>query len=211
MCVCMWLVAGCVSNRTETVSPQDFARCKPRSSQSASEIKLAPGDVLLFSVEAGGRMEVDAQRVELSSEGLVTAQLVGDLNLNGLPVVEAKSALAQAYAAYYVNDPVIMLSVEDRGDEVTEWGYVTVLGHVAKPGRIPLPSPSGIYLSKTLQEAGGFAIGAKQEEVRVYRVDVNGKKMQCTVNLAQLGEAGNVEADLELGDGDVVFVPQRFF
>ena len=114
------------------------------------------------------------------------------------------------YGAYYVNPPVVMLALTD-GDAVGEWGFVTVLGRVNKPGRVPLQSQKGINLSAAVQLAGGFAPSAKQSDIRVSRIDGNGKKLRVSIDFEQIGLAGNAAADILLVDGDIIYVPERIF
>lgn len=200
------LVSGC--NTTDTESPRGFSTTGKGFGSSARS--LEPGDSIEVSIEVDGRMEVTSHRAELSNQGFVTLPLVGDVKVGGMKLTSARKTIANSYSAYYVNPPVVMLAYV--GDDVGgEWGYVTVLGRVSKPGQVAITSKNGINLSAAIQLAGGFAPSAKQSDVKVTRTDKNGRKMKVSVDFEQIGQSGNAEADILLIEGDIVYVPERIF
>ena len=70
---------------------------------------------------------------------------------------------------------------------------------------------TGMSLSAAIQAAGGFASSAKANDIRVSRINKQGKKIQVSVNFDEIGESGNAEADINLLAGDIVFIPERIF
>jgi polysaccharide export outer membrane protein len=202
------LFAGCISTGTTSVSTKDFALGVQDDAPEASD--LVAGDKIEVSVEVDGAMEVSLHRAELNYQGIVTLPLVGDVKIKGLKLDEARAAIAKTYGAYYVNLPVVMVAVLDEG-AAGEWGNVTVLGRVNKPGLVALTSHRGINLSAAVQAAGGFSSSAKKSGIRISRTDEDGKKLQVMVDFEQIGLAGNAEADLLLMAGDIIYVPERIF
>lgn len=202
----LMLHAGCVG--TPSVSTQDFLQNQPE--QSAHLGELAAGDTIELSVEVDGNMEVLLHRAQINQQGIVTLPLVGDVEIGGHVLNKARGIIAKTYGAYYVNPPVIMLSLQvDPGDG--EWGAVTVMGRVAQPGRIPLRNQNGMNLTEVIQEAGGFASSANKSKIRISRIDKNGKKLKVYVDFEEIGQKGSVDADVKLMDGDIVYVPERIF
>lgn len=202
------IAAGCSTSESSNLSRKDFVQSKLFD---APRIKpLAYGDTVELSVEVDGTMEVSLYRAKINNLGYVTLPLIGDVRVAGFRLNEARITIAQAYSEYYVNPPVIMLNLVGD-DKVGEWGYVTVLGRVERPGRVAIQSADGIALSEAIHSAGGFAISAKQSDIRVTRPDRYGNKIQTTVNFEQIGLEGNAEADLILKGGDVIYVPERIF
>lgn len=204
---CMALIAGCASldpGQTTT----SFAFGNQQDMQQARD--LAPGDGVEVSVEVDGNMEVSSHRAEINSQGMVTLPLVGDVKIGGMKLSAARDAIAKTYGAYYVNPPVVMLSLFGGGAE-GEWGFVTVLGRVNQPGRVPLPSQNGINLSAAVQLAGGFSPSAKTGDIRISRTDELGLTTRISIDFEQIGRAGNADADVVLTDGDIVYVPERIF
>ena len=202
------LLIGCSTMDTTSVSADGFRLSRQGGSSQAKD--LVPGDGVEVSVEVDGSMEVSLHRAELNHQGMVTLPLGGDVKIGGMKLAAARAVIAKTYGAYYINPPVVMLALTD-GDAVGEWGFVTVLGRVNKPGRVPLQSQKGINLSAAVQLAGGFAPSAKQSDIRVSRVDENGKKLRVSIDFEQIGLAGNADADILLVDGDIIYVPERIF
>ncbi len=202
------LLTGCVTSGGTSTSTQEFSQNKPTQASLPSE--LAMGNTVELSVEVDGNMEVLSHRAQINQQGMVTLPLVGDVKISGYTLSKARSAIAKAYGAYYVNPPVVMLSLQvDPGDG--EWGAVTVMGRVGQPGRVPLRNQNGMNLTEVIQEAGGFATSANQSKIRVSRTDKDGKKLKVFVDFDEIGLGGNAEADIKLIDGDIIYVPERIF
>jgi len=206
--VFMGLVAGCTTMGSGSATTRGFMFGKQDGSSQARD--LIPGDGVEVSVEVDGRMEVSLHRAELNHQGMVTLPLVGDVKIGGMKLAAARDIIAKTYGAYYVNPPVVMLALMD-GDIVGEWGFVTVLGRVNKPGRVPLQSQDGINLSAAVQLADGFSTSAKTSDIRISRTDEMGMKTRVSVDFKQIGQAGNADADIMLIDGDIIYVPERIF
>lgn len=204
----MSLVAGCATMDSSSEATQGFMRNQQNGTSQARA--LAPRDGVEISVEVDGRMEVSLHQAEINQQGIVTLPLVGDVKIGGMRLAEARDVIARTYGAYYVNPPVVMLKMIG-GDEVGEWGFVTVLGRVNKPGRVPLQSQEGINLSAAVQLADGFAPSAKTGDIRISRTDELGLKTRVSVDFKQIGQAGNADADVMLFDGDIIYVPERIF
>jgi len=185
--VFMGLVAGCTTMGSGSAATRGFMFGKQDGSSQARD--LVPGDGVEVSVEVDGRMEVSLHRAELNHQGIVTLPLVGDVKIGGMKLAAARDVIAKTYGAYYVNPPVVMLALMD-GDVVGEWGFVTVLGRVNKPGRVPLQ---------------------KTSDIRISRTDEMGMKTRVSVDFKQIGQAGNADADIMLIDGDIIYVPERIF
>ena len=203
------LQLGCATSESTSVSPKDFLQNKP--DQPSKSSKLTGGDTIELSVEVDGRMEVLSHRAQINPQGKVTLPLVGDVKIGGYTLDKARGAIAKTYGAYYVNPPVIMVSLLADPESGGEWGSVTVMGRVNQPGRVPLRSQQGMNLTEAIQLAGGFAASAKNSDIRISRTDELGMKTRVSVDFKEIGQSGNKEADIKLIDGDIVYVPERIF
>jgi polysaccharide export outer membrane protein len=201
-------ISGCTANNPGFGSSTGFS--SRQGFRSAQDRDLSPGDSVKLSVEVDGVMEVSEHPAEINRGGMVTLPLVGDVKVGGLTLAEARDSIAKTYGEYYVNPPVVMLTLAGDGSG-GEWGYVTVLGRVNQPGRVPLQSPDGINLSAAVQLAEGFAPSARTSAIKVTRTDELGLQTRVTVDFEEIGEAGNVNADILLFEGDIVHVPERIF
>lgn len=83
---------------------------------------------------------------------------------------------------------------------------VFVLGMVRAPGEYELPS--GSHVLTALARAGYHVPGAVLDSTRVVRVSPTGQTQVFTVALERLLLDRQFQNDIELSDGDVVFVPK---
>jgi polysaccharide export outer membrane protein len=203
------LLLGCTTTGTTKVSVEDLSR-ENELDDGGRVLKLVPGDSVEISVEVDGRMEVASHLAGINRLGFVTLPLVGDVEIGGKTIEEARNVVATTYGAYFVNPPVIMIN---RMDDATdgEWGFVTVTGQVMQPGRIKIASAKGIRLTEVINESGGFGVSAKLSDIQVTRTVDEGRKLRASINYKDIGQQGSAEADVSLFDGDIVYVPQRVF
>lgn len=123
----------------------------------------------------------------------------------------APSNVVNAYKLLYEKDDSQNVDLQD-GDLVVvpsnklpmEDSVVNVQGLVGKPGRIPYRV--GYKLSDYLNAAGGPEAKANLRDVIVTRA---GKRYK--VDAFKIMREGRTEGDLEMQEGDVVFVPEAFF
>ena len=94
---------------------------------------------------------------------------------------------------------------------MSPWGTVTVLGEVAMPGPVNMPSTMDLTVTKVLQSAGGLRPFANKSKIRVSRCDKDGKKSTYIIDLIEIGEKGRIEKDIVLRAGDVVWVPETWY
>jgi len=85
-------------------------------------------------------------------------------------------------------------------------GGVIILGRVKSPGLYALPAPT-LKLSRLIAMAGGFSDFAKGSSVTVIRSGPPKKVLSVDVNAVV--KDGHLEKDVELEDGDYVFVGER--
>jgi protein involved in polysaccharide export with SLBB domain len=202
----LFLLQGCVSRNTQEVTAEVFSRTSVGHIEART---LNSGDEIEFSVEVSGVREVPLSVAKLDYSGSVTVPLIGSVKLGSLTLAQARSALEKGYGKIFVATPLITLRL--AGEVVGEWGYVTVLGLVRSPGRIPIDSVAGINLSDALHAAGGFDQSANMQSIIVTRKTARGELIQCKCDITKLGLTGSEQYDLTLFNGDVVYVPERLF
>jgi len=84
---------------------------------------------------------------------------------------------------------------------------VYIIGQVAKPGAVNLPSQEVLTVSKSVSLAGGFSQFAKQSDVQLIRT---GKRVQV-VNVHSILSGDTKDEDPVLQPGDTVYVPESRF
>ncbi len=164
------------------------------------EYRIGKNDVL--NIYVVDHPEMSSQRVNLGQisgsvvqkDGYVYLPVIGRIKAEGRTVVEFRAALEQA-AARYVVDPQVSVEILEYASQ-----KFYVLGNVAKPGAFPVDGDT--TLLEGLGLAGGAGPGADLESAYVLR---NGELLP--ISLADLLLRGDVERNIYMRDGDVVYVP----
>jgi polysaccharide export outer membrane protein len=84
---------------------------------------------------------------------------------------------------------------------------VYIIGRVAKPGALNLPSDQTLTVSKAVSMAGGFEKYARKGQVQLIR---GGATIE-TIDVDALLNGDDEQEDPKLQPGDTVFVPERGF
>lgn len=163
---------------------------------SDRDFTLGAGDVVRITVFQNPDLTTEAR---VSESGNITFPLVGSVAVGGKTIAAAERTIAkQLQAGNYVLQPQInILPIQIRGNQVT------VLGHVNRPGRYPLETLD-TRLSDMLATAGGIA--STGADIVVLAGERDGKPLRLTVNIPQLFAKGDFRKDLELRNGDRIYV-----
>jgi len=109
-------------------------------------------------------------------------------------------------------DPVMNIALMP-GDiiyvPVMEMTRIFVGGAVRSPGMYEFPRREPITLVKAITLAGGTTDRAAEKKIQITRTSESGERTQRDANLKTI-RRGTVQDPL-LRDGDLVFVPERFF
>jgi protein involved in polysaccharide export with SLBB domain len=163
---------------------------------------LGPGDEVVVVLTGGVEA---AHAVEVTQGGFIVVPQVGQVNVNGLRLGEVREVLYQRLRRVYS-------SVGRGPDARTRFDLtiatvrvqrIRVIGEVARPGTYVLAATGGVLAA--LYEAGGPTEMGNFRAVEVRR----GSRLLGTVDLYDYLVGGVTPADLQLGSGDVVFVPVR--
>jgi polysaccharide export outer membrane protein len=87
---------------------------------------------------------------------------------------------------------------------------IYVLGQVKKPGGLDVTSDQRITVTQAISLSGGFTSVASERSVKVLRKDTAGKQHVMEVDVWSVIQ-GDLENDVELLPGDIVFVPESLF
>ena len=163
----------------------------------------------------------NAQSTGINGSALNLGERLGEQTENAvgqqfvLPVVriERQTTKADLQGLYskYLRDPMVDVAfvVDNSPGAVSPWGFVTVMGCVKQPGRINMPPTQDLTLSMAIQQAGGFDSSAKERSIVITRKDRDGNTEKLKADMRDIASKG--QTDLPLRDGDVIFVPERFF
>jgi polysaccharide biosynthesis/export protein len=190
------------TNPTSTGSTSDRStqlRVLPSAGSLQDEgYLLGAGDVIqvdIFDVpEYSGAYTIQA-------DGNLNLPLVGLINVQGLTLPQASSALSQALAPI-VRRPIVTINLTTP--RATK---VSITGAITRPGVYTLEAFTS--LTTALQQAGGVTPSADLNQIQVRRPEsrFDGGEQVVALNLQDLLQQGNLDQDLILRDGDQVFIP----
>ena len=177
------------------------------SAQSTSDYLIGPQDVLTIQVydqaDLGGKYSVEA-------DGTFSFPLIGRVRAGGQTLRAFEQDLKSKLADGYFRNPQVTVAIEQYRSQ-----RVFVMGEVRQPG--PVPLTGGMTLIEALARAGSTTSTASGEVaiVRASQGDVRGPVLPdqhsgsdvFRASIKEL-EGGALSQNLELHDGDTVFVPR---
>lgn len=137
---------------------------------------------------------------QLSPDGTISMPLIGAVRLKGLTTDQAAAAITRRLADGYLVKPEVSVSIEARIRRT-----ITVLGQAQRPGVFELPANRRFTLVEAIGMAGGVTRIANAKKISLKR---DGGSV-TVVNLQDI-TSGKV-SDINLGDGDVITIPESLF
>lgn len=141
------------------------------------------------------------QTVTVQPDGFITLQGIGDMHVAGETMPEIHANLMKAYSKI-LRQPVISVTLQNFQSP-----YFLALGQVSKPGKYDLRGDTS--LSDAVAIAGGFTSMAKDSQVLLFRRVNNSWVSVRKVNLKHMLRSGDLNEDLYLQPGDMLYVPQN--
>jgi polysaccharide export outer membrane protein len=160
--------------------------------------ELVPGDTLNLHFEF--TPELDQQAVPVQPDGFVSLKNLGDLQVSGKTLPEARQLIMQSYGKI-LREPQITVTLQDFSKP-----YFVAAGYFNRPGKYDLRGPT--TLTEAVAVAGGFRDGAKHSEVWVFHRLRDGTVQSKKVDVKQMLAKANLTEDLRLLPGDTIYVPQ---
>ncbi len=182
-----------------------FSTC---SAQTSADPVLHPRDRYLLHI--GDSLSLDYrlspelnQTVTVGPDGYVDLNVAGAVRLAGLTLAEARDLIIKRDSVR-LNEPELNLELKDF-----QRPYIVVAGQVVMPNRIEMRQDMTALQAVML--AGGFKDSAKESKVVVFR-RINSKSDMAEVrvlNLHRITKTKQLEQDLPLDPGDIVYVPEN--
>ncbi len=159
--------------------------------QTAGNYVIGPQDVLMITVlddpSLSGRYAVEA-------DGDFTFPLIGRIKAGGLSTKDFEATLKKRLSPDFFKNPQVTVAVEQYRSQ-----RVFISGEVRSPGSIPLTG--GMTLAEAMARAGSTMPSASGEIAIVRQKHPD--PIQVTVKEL---ETGNVKQNIELQDGDQIYV-----
>jgi polysaccharide export outer membrane protein len=167
-------------------------------SSEPGEILIGEGDLLQISVFEAKELD---KTVRVNSRGLVSLPLVGEVQISGLTAIEAEEEIEDMYKSRFIKDPHVSVFIEEQVSQ-----QITLVGQFKNPGTYDYISNQ--RLLDVIALGGGLSERAGQiVQVRRTRY-VQGEPNTFIVDLDRLIKEGNVELNIRLNGGDVLFIPE---
>jgi polysaccharide biosynthesis/export protein len=180
---------------------------QPAAAQSAGDYVIGPQDVLTVQVfdqaDLGGKYTVEA-------DGTFTFPLVGRVKAGGLTLRSFEGELKAKLADGYFRDPQVTVAIDQYRSQ-----RVFVMGEVRQPG--PVALTGGMTLIEALARAGSTTstasgvvaiVRAAQGSARgPLPLDQTSGTEVFRASIHEL-ESGQLSQNIELRDGDTIFVPR---
>ena len=166
---------------------------------------IAPGDVLKISVYGNPDL---ATVTRVMPNGTITFPLIGQVTVGNRTPAQAEQSIADRLnRGGYVRNAAVSVFVQERSPVSTS--SVTLLGQVVRSGSYTLDreSPEAVSNLVTLLAKAGGTTETAADYCYLIR-DENGQPKKTRVDLVDLLRNGNVKANLQLSNGDIVLVPE---
>jgi polysaccharide export outer membrane protein len=179
----------------------------PASAQSAADYVIGPQDVLAIQVfdqaDMGGKYTVE-------TDGTFSFPLIGRVRAGGMTLRSFETELRKKLADGYFRNPQVAVAIEQYRSQ-----RVFVMGEVRNPG--PVALTGGMTLIEALARAGS-TLASASGEVAIVR-DPDGSRKGPALPDPDKGaeilrasirdlEEGSMKQNVELRDGDTIFVPR---
>ena len=159
--------------------------------------RLQPGDVLEIQYRYSPEFN---QTVTVQPDGYVTLEVGGDLKIAGMTVDQTRQAILKK-ASTRLQDPIATVILKEF-----QKPYFVVAGEVAQPGKIEMRER--VTAIQAIMLAGGMKESAKSSQVVVFRKINSDIAEVKLLNLKTIRRTSDLENDLTLQPGDMVFVPR---
>lgn len=149
--------------------------------------RLAPDDIL--SITVFDEPELSLKDTRVATNGSISFPLIGQVQVEGLTVLELEAELTRRLADGYLRTPRVTVAV-------TEYRLIYVNGEVKRPGGYSYRK--GLTVRKAVTLAGGFSERASPKKITLIREN-------------ELVRSKNVDLNERVRPGDIITVGESFF
>jgi polysaccharide export outer membrane protein len=194
--VLAFLLLSCGGDSKKTGVDNVTELTGPEPSSTVYDYILGPGDEI--SIAVFGQNEL-TRKVRVGSNGEFYYPLLGYVYVQSMGVKELRTHLTERISKYYV-DPDVGITVTAAKSQ-----KIFVLGEVRQSGVYPIELPLTVF--EVVLRAGGFNDSAKKSNIILVRgTGENAEVMK--LDLEAVYTKGNVEDNIYLQGGDIVYVPR---
>jgi len=159
--------------------------------------RLQPGDVLEVQFRYSPEFN---QTVTVQPDGYITLEIGGDLKVAGFTIEQTRATILRQ-ARTRLQDPVATIVLKEF-----QRPYFVDAGEVNQPGKTEMRER--VTAIQAIMLAGGMKETAKSSQVVVFRKINSDWAEVKLLNLKNIRRTSDLENDLTLQAGDIVFVPR---
>lgn len=164
---------------------------------NASEYSIGPGDVLKVLVYEHPDLTTVART---SESGSITFPLLGEVSIAGLSSRAVEGRLEELLRqGGFVKRPQVSLSIEEYASQ-----WASVLGQVNRAGTYPIQARKTVI--DLIAAAGGLSANAADTVTVIRRSGDIDNKLE--LDLFAMFISGDLTQDVEVSNGDIIFVPR---
>ena len=178
----------------------------PYPDKSEDHQRLAPGDRVSFRVI---EEKIEPKPLLVADSGELEVPYVGRIMAKERTCQDLAREIKQKFEEKYFHRATVVLSVELLNPVR---GSVYLFGEVRAAGSQSIPSGEALTLAKAIIRSGGFTDFADKRRVKVTRETTlpSGTTNQTfTVDIARVLQRGQLQQDLKLEAGDIIYIPTR--
>jgi len=192
-CVAVVAAAGCGPKVDQM---RHFLRSHEHT-VSGSEYRVCPPDVI--QINSAQAPEIDGEVQVIRTDGKISLRLLGEVKVAGLTTQETANKLAVLLSRYYVRPQVSVRIVGFRSK------HLYVFGQVANSGQVPYTGRD--TLLDVLARAQPTFLGWTSQTRIIRPSHDDGTRHEVVVNVNEIVKKGDLERNVLLQEGDIVYVP----
>lgn len=162
----------------------------------AQDYMLGEGDLLKVTVHENPDLTTVSR---IGGDGKITFPFIGEVKVAGLSVHEVEQKISGLLSDGYLVNPQVNVFLEEYRSK-----KATILGEVNKPGLYELSG--NITILEMISKAGGLAANAGDTAIVKHKDSDASEPASQKINLKQLMEKGDLSANIQILDGDSIFV-----
>jgi polysaccharide export outer membrane protein len=167
------------------------------STVTEDRYRLQPGDVLEVQYRYSPEFN---QTMTVQPDGYISLEIGGDLKVAGLTVEQTRQAILRRASAR-LREPVATIVLKEF-----QRPYFIVAGEVTTPGKIEMRER--VTAIQAIMLSGGMKETAKSSQIVVFRKINSDMAEVKLLNLKSIRRTSDLENDLTLQPGDIVYVPR---
>ncbi len=161
-----------------------------------SNYLLGDGDVIKLTVYDHADLSTTGR---INADGTLMLPLIGKISISGLTISQTTEEIARQLADGYIISPQVSVFVEEFRSQKT-----VIMGQVTKPGLFELSGK--VTLLELVSKAGGMTKDAGDRAIIKRRIEEQGEEKVLTIDLKRLIEEGDTSLNVQILDGDSVYI-----